>query len=312
MTPPQQPAEPGTKVDPRVIAAFVITALVWGSTWLVIKGQIGPVPPSWSVTWRFVAAAVGMFALGLVRGEIPLRAAVPERRVLIHAALIGVSLFCANFQFVYRAETHLTSGLVAVVFALLMVPNAVFSRIFLGTPVTRGFVGGSLIALGGIVLLMISEYRAAAAGSDVPLGAAMTVLALMFASTGNVLQAAQVARTVPAAMLLAWAFLFGAVADFAVAWVLSGPPVFDWSPAYLGSVAYLSLIGSVLTFPLYNLLLRQMGPGRAAYNGVLVPVVAMLLSTAFEQYRWSVFNLTGAALSLIGLIVALQSRRPSR
>ena len=312
MTPPQQPAEPGTKVDPRVIAAFVITALVWGSTWLVIKGQIGPVPPSWSVTWRFVAAAVGMFALGLVRGEIPLRAAVPERRVLIHAALIGVSLFCANFQFVYRAETHLTSGLVAVVFALLMVPNAVFSRIFLGTPVTRGFVGGSLIALGGIVLLMISEYRAAAAGSDVPLGAAMTVLALMFASTGNVLQAAQVARTVPAAMLLAWAFLFGAVADFAVAWVLSGPPVFDWSPAYLGSVAYLSLIGSVLTFPLYNLLLRQMGPGRAAYNGVLVPVVAMLLSTAFEHYRWSVFNLGGAALSLIGLIVALQSRRPSR
>ena len=312
MTPPQQPAEPGTKVDPRVIAAFVITALVWGSTWLVIKGQIGPVPPSWSVTWRFVGAAVGMFALGLVRGEIPLRAAVPERRVLIHAALIGVSLFCANFQFVYRAETHLTSGLVAVVFALLMVPNAVFSRIFLGTPVTRGFVGGSLIALGGIVLLMISEYRAAAAGSDVPLGAAMTVLALMFASTGNVLQAAQVARTVPAAMLLAWAFLFGAVADFAVAWVLSGPPVFDWSPAYLGSVAYLSLIGSVLTFPLYNLLLRQMGPGRAAYNGVLVPVVAMLLSTAFEHYRWSVFNLGGAALSLIGLIVALQSRRPSR
>eukprot|EP01039_Chlorochromonas_danica_P021869 gene21869-27079_t len=157
---------------------------------------------------------------------------------------------------------------------------------------------------------MINEYRAAAAGSDVPLGAAMTVLALMFASTGNVLQAAQVARTVPAAMLLAWAFLFGAVAYFAVAWVLSGPPVFDWSPAYLCSVAYLSLIGSVLTFPLYNLLLRQMGPGRAACNGVLVPVVAMLLSTAFEHYRWSVFNLGGAALSLIGLIVALQSRRP--
>eukprot|EP01037_Dinobryon_pediforme_P001720 gene1720-1748_t len=240
--PAHPPEEPGTKVDPRVIAAFVITALVWGSTWLVIKGQIGPVPPSWSVTWRFVGAAVGMFALGLVRGEIPLRAAVPERRVLIHAALIGVSLFCANFQFVYRAETHLTSGLVAVVFALLVVPNAVFSRLFLGTRVTRGFVAGSLIALGGIVLLMINEYRAAAAGSDVPLGAAMTVLALMFASTGNVLQAAQVARTVPAAMLLAWAFLFGAVADFAVAWVLSGPPVFDWSPAYLCSVAYLSLI----------------------------------------------------------------------
>jgi drug/metabolite transporter (DMT)-like permease len=298
--------------EPRVIAAFVVTALVWGSTWLVIKGSIGPVPPSWSVTWRFVGAAIGMFALGLARGDITLRALVPERAVLIHAGMIGISLFCCNFQFVYRAEAHLTSGLVAVVFALLLLPNAVFGRIFLGTPVTRGFILGSVIALGGIALLMINEYRAAPAGSDVPLGAAMTVLALLCASTGNVLQAAQVVRKVPAAMLLAWAFLIGAMADFAVAWVLSGPPVFSWSPLYIGSVAYLSLIGSVLTFPLYNLLLREMGPGRAAYNGVLVPVVAMLLSTVFEGYRWSAFNVGGAALSLIGLMVALRSRSPSR
>ena len=297
---------------PRVIAAFVVTALVWGSTWLVIKGSIGPVPPSWSVTWRFVGAAIGMFALGLARGDITVRALVPERAVLTHAALIGISLFCCNFQVGYRAETHLTSGLVAVVFALLLLPNAVFGRIFLGTPVTRGFIAGSVIALGGIVLLMINEYRAAPAGSDVPLGAAMTVLALLCASTGNVLQAAQVVRKVPAAMLLAWAFLIGATADFALAWVLSGPPVFDWSPIYMGSVAYLSLIGSVLTFPLYNLLLREMGPGRAAYNGVLVPVVAMLLSTVFEGYRWSAFNVGGAALSLVGLVVALRSRNPSR
>ena len=298
--------------QPRVIAAFVVTALVWGSTWLVIKGSIGPVPPSGSGTWRCVGAAIGMLALGLARGDITVRALVPERAVLTHAALIGISLFCCNFQFVYRAETHLTSGLVAVVFALLLLPNAVFGRIFLGTPVTRGFIAGSVIALGGIVLLMINEYRAAPAGSDVPLGAAMTVLALLCASTGNVLQAAQVVRKVPAAMLLAWAFLIGATADFALAWVLSGPPVFDWSPVYMGSVAYLSLIGSVLTFPLYNLLLREMGPGRAAYNGVLVPVVAMLLSTVFEGYRWSAFNVGGAALSLVGLVVALRSRNPSR
>jgi len=289
-----------------------VVALVWGSTWLVIKGQIGPVPPSWSITWRFTGAAIGMWALGLVRGDIRPGALVPAPRVLAHAALIGISLFCCNFQFVYRAESHLTSGLVAVVFALLLLPNAVFSRIFLGTPVTRGFLLGSLIALGGIVLLMIREYRAAPLGSDVPLGAAMTGLALLCASTGNVLQAAQVVRQVPAAMLLAWAFLFGAGADFVLAWVLSGPPVFDWSPAYMGSVAYLALIGSVLTFPLYNLLLREMGPGRAAYNGVLVPVVAMLLSTLFEGYRWSALNVGGAALSLIGLVVALQARKPSR
>ena len=306
------PAEREASANPRVIAAFLIVSLVWGSTWLVIKGQIGQVPPSWSVTWRFIGAAVGMFALGLARGDIRMAALVPERRVLIHAAVIGISLFCCNFQFVYRAEGHLTSGLVAVVFALLMVPNALFGRVFLGSAITRAFLLGSLIALSGIVLLMISEYRAAPPGSDVPLGAAMTALALLFASTGNVLQAAQVARRVPAVMLLAWAFAFGALADFIVASVLSGPPVFDWAPAYVGSVAYLALIGSVLTFPLYNLLLREMGPGRAAYSGVLVPVVAMLLSTAFEGYRWSPLNVGGAVLSMIGLVVALKSRKPSR
>ncbi len=299
--------------DPKVIAAFIITAMVWGSTWLVIKGQIGPVPPSWSITWRFTGAAIGMFALGLVRGDIRLGALVPESAVLIRAGMIGISLFCANFQFVYRAEMHLTSGLVAVVFALLVLPNAVLARIFLGVPVSRRFILGSLIALCGIVLLMINEYRAAPFGSDVPLGAAMTVLALCCASTGNVLQAGQVARQVPAAMLLAWAFLIGAAADCGIALVLSGPPVFDRSPAYIASVAYLALIGSVLTFPLYNLLLRAMGPGRAAYNGVLVPVVAMLLSTGFENYRWSALNIGGAVLALIGLVVALNPQStPSR
>jgi drug/metabolite transporter (DMT)-like permease len=298
--------------DPKVLVAFIVVTLVWGSTWLVIKGQIGPVPPSWSVAWRFLGAAIGMFALGLVRKEIRLGALVPERPVLIQSALIGISLFCANFQLIYRAEGHLTSGLVAVVFALLLVPNAVFARIFLGTPVTRGFVLGSVIALGGIVLLMIKEYRAAPMGSDVPLGAGMVGLALLCASTGNVLQANQVTRRVPAAMLLAWAFLIGATADVVVAWVLSGPPVFDWTPAYIGSVAYLALVGSVLTFPLYNLLLREMGPGRAAYNGVVVPVVAMLLSTLFERYRWTGLNVAGALLALAGLVIALRSRRPSR
>lgn len=295
--------------DPKVIGAFVITALVWGSTWLVIKAQIGPVPASWSVTWRFAGAAIGMFALALARGDIRAGAILPERAVLGRAALLGLCLFCLNFQFVYRAEAHITSGLVAVVFALLMLPNAVLARIFLGRPITRGFLLGSAIAVAGIVLLMIREYRLAPPGADVPLGAAMTLAALACASVGNVLQAGEVARRVPAFVLLAWAFLFGTIVDAAIAWVLSGPPVFAWTPAYAGAVAYLAFVGSVLTFPLYNLLLRELGPGPAAYNGVAVPVVAMALSTVFENYQWSALNVAGAALSLLGLVVALRARR---
>jgi drug/metabolite transporter (DMT)-like permease len=294
--------------DARVIGAFVICAMVWGSTWLVIKGQIGPVPASWSVTWRFAIASVAMFGLCWARGELQL----PGRAVLIRAALIGATMFCGNFQFVYRAEGHLTSGLVAVIFAMLMVPNALLARVFLGLHVTRGFLGGSAIALGGIALLMLHEFRAAAVGSDVLLGAVLTLLALLCSAIANVLQASQTVRSVPAMVLMAWGFLIGAVIDGALAWVLAGPPVIGTTPVYLASLAYLALFGSVVTYPLYTLLLREWGPGRAAYNSVVVPIVAMVLSTLFEGYRWSWLNAAGAALSLVGLIVALRSRKPSR
>lgn len=300
-------------LQPRILIPFVLTALIWGSTWLVIKGQLGDVPPSWSVTWRFTIAALGMFAFVLAK-RLPL---VLDARGFAVAAVMGCSVFSCNFQFVYRSEQYLTSGLVAVLFALLLVPNTIFSRVFLGQRITRGFVIGTLIAMAGIALLMLHEYRLALAqnsamGANVLIGGAMVLTALVFASIGNVIQASTFARGQPVPSLLAWAMLIGACVDAVIAWFLSGPPRFDWNPGYVGGVAYLAIIGSVVTFPMYNGLLRALGPGRAAYNGVLVPVVAMLLSTAFEGYQWSLLAGSGAVLALIGLVVALRARRPSR
>ncbi len=305
-------------LQPRILIPFVLTALIWGSTWLVIKGQLGDVPPSWSVTWRFALSAAGMFALVLIRREPLLLNAAGLRM----AAMMGLCLFSINFQFVYRSEQYLTSGLVAVLFALLLVPNALLARVFLGQTITRGFVIGTLIAMAGIALLMLHEYRLALSrngdlgggdlGGGVLIGGLMVLVGIIGASIGNVLQASPAARGQPVFTLLAWAMLIGAVFDATIAWTLSGPPRFDWTPGYIGGVLYLALIGTVVTFPMYNGLLRALGPGRAAYNGVLVPVVAMLLSTAFEGYRWSLLAGAGAVLALIGLVVALRARRPSR
>jgi len=296
-----------------ILVPFLLTAVIWGSTWLVIKGQLGDVPPSWSVTWRFAGAALGMFVFVLAK-RLPL---VPDRKGLTVAAVMGCSVFSCNFQFVYRSEQYLTSGLVAVLFALLLVPNTVLARIFLGQRITRGFLFGTLIAMVGIALLMLHEYRLALAqnsemGEHVLIGGVMVLTALVFASIGNVVQASPAARGQPVPTLLAWAMLIGACVDAMIAWVLSGPPRFDWNPGYVGGVAYLAIIGSVVTFPMYNGLLRALGPGRAAYNGVLVPVVAMLLSTLFEGYHWSLLAGTGAALAIVGLVVALRARNPSR
>lgn len=292
----------------NVAGPFFLVALIWGSTWLVIKDQIGSVPPSWSVTWRFIAAAIGMAAVAMFRRE-SLRVSDTTLKV---AALLGLLQFVMNFQFVYRAEHHLTSGIVAVVFGLLVVPNSLMAWIFLKQPVTRAFLGGSVVAGAGIVLLLLHEYRMAPPEGQVLVGIALTTAALFSASSANVLQASRMARGIPMIPMLAWALLFGAILDAAFAWIVEGPPQFDFRPGYIFGVLYLGIIGSVLTFPLYFRLLQRLGAGRGAYNGVLVPVVAMLLSTAFEGYRWSVLALAGSALAMLGLVLALRARSPSR
>ena len=289
----------------RGIFAFVVTTLVWGSTWLVIKGQLGSVPPAWSVTWRFALACAAMFLLAMLRRE---RLALSPRG-LMFAAVVGFFQFCANFQLVYQAERYLTSGLVAVIFALLIVPNALFGRVFICTAVSRRFLLGSVIAIAGIALLMLHEYRIAPISGSVLLGLILTFGAILCASIANVLQSGQTAREQSVVVLLAWAMLVGAASNAAYAWITQGPPVIDWSAPYLLGVAYLGLVGSVLTFPLYSILLRDWGPGRAAYNGVLIPVVAMALSTLFEGYHWTALALGGAVLVAAGLLVALGGRR---
>lgn len=291
-----------------VAGPFFLVALIWGSTWLVIKDQIGSVPPSWSVTWRFIIAACSMAVVAMFRRET-LRVSNTTLKV---AALLGLLQFVMNFQFVYRAEHHLTSGIVAVVFGLLVVPNSLMAWFFLKQPVTRPFLAGSAVAGAGIVLLLLHEYRMAPPEGQVLVGIALTTAALFSASSANVLQASRMARGVPMIPMLAWALLFGAILDAAFAWIVEGPPQFDFRPGYIFGVLYLGLIGSVLTFPLYFRLLQRLGAGRGAYNGVLVPVIAMLLSTVFEGYRWSVLALAGSALAMLGLVLALRARSPSR
>lgn len=294
--------------NPRILGPFALVALIWGSTWLVIKDQIGSVPASWSVTWRFAVAAVGVLVLALARGESPRL----DRRGHRLAILLGLLQFVCNFQFVYRAEQHITSGIVAVLFALLLVPNALFARLFLGQPLTRGFLAGSAIAIAGIALLLLHEVRTAPVGDEALLGVLLTFCGILSASSANVLQASETARTRPMLAVLFWAMVWGVALDAAFAWTVYGPPQIDTRPGYLLGIAYLGVMGSVVTFPLYFQLVRELGPGRAAYNGVVVPVVAMLLSTLFEGYRWSALAIAGSVLAMAGLLVALRARNPSR
>ena len=292
-----------------VLIPFAIVTLIWGSTWLVIRDQLGVVPPSWSVTYRFLTAGVALGAYALWRRE-PFRL---DARGWAFALALGAAQFVFNFNFVYRAEAYITSGLVAVVFAMLLVPNAVFARVFLGQKLGRQLMLGAVIAMGGVGLLFLHEVRVDPHGPMRALtGIAFTLCGVLSASTANVMQATKTAKAYPMLSTTAVAMLLGAALDATLAWVTVGPPAFDWRWGYVAGILYLGIAGSALAFPLYFGLLRTIGPAKAAYNSVLVPVIAMLLSTLFEGYRWSLLSAAGGALAGVGLVVALTARRPSR
>jgi drug/metabolite transporter (DMT)-like permease len=300
-------AETGPRAERGgIVLPFLLVTLIWSSTWIVIRDQLGGVPASWSVCYRFLVAGLAMAGFAVIR-RAPLAIGA---RGLLFAAALGVAQFVCNFNFVYRAEQFLTSGVVAVVYAMLLIPNSVLSFFLFRQPVSRAFVAGSIVAVAGIALMLAHEYRAASVAPDkILLGAGLAIAGLMSASTANIMQGMEIARRLPMVGVLAWAMLIGAGVNAAWAWATTGPPVIDPRPAYLLGIGWLAIAGSVVTFPLYFRLIQRMGAGRAAYSGVLVPVVAMLISTLFEGYRWSGLALSGAVLAVAGMVIALRAKQ---
>jgi len=292
-------------MPPRVMLALLVSILIWGSTWTAIRYQLGVTQPGWSIGFRFAIAAAAMALYAVARG-LSLRIRRDDLPLL---AAIGISQFLLNFQFIYHAEALITSGLVAMIFALLIVPNAIFGRIFLGQRVSGAFVAGVLLAAAGMVLLFHHEIASAAAGGGrAALGILLVCAGTLSASVGNVLQATARAHRLPWTALLTWSMALGAAASMMLALAGSGWPALDARPEYWIATAYLGLFGSAITFPVYLYAIRMIGPARAAYASVLVPIVAMAFSTMLEGYRWTPAAAAGAALALAGMVFALRGR----
>ena len=289
-----------------VTLPFIIFTAIWGSTWIVIRGQLTDVPPQWSVTYRFVIAAIAMAFVATIKGE-SLRIGA---KGIAAAIFLGFTQFCLNFNGVYLAERHITSGVVATVFALLLIPSSLLAWAFLGHRPSRRFAWSSLVAVSGIVLLFVHELRAHQANSaEVVSGIGLTLVGMVGASIANVMQARPEIRRYPLFAMLAWSMTAGALIDGLIAFAMTGPPVFDATAGYWVGVLYLSLVGSVLTFSLYYPVVRIIGPAKAAYSSVLVPIIAMGFSTWLEDYRWTSLTVAGALLALGGMVAALGRNR---
>jgi drug/metabolite transporter (DMT)-like permease len=129
------------------------------------------------------------------------------------------------------------------------------------------------------------------------------------AASANVFQAREEIRRFPLFSMIAWSMAAGALMNVAFAFVMTGSPVFDSRPGYVLGLLYLALPASVLTFSLYYPVVRKIGPAKAAYSSVLVPIIAMAFSTALEGYRWTPLAIAGAVLALGGMVGALSRPR---
>jgi drug/metabolite transporter (DMT)-like permease len=285
---------------------FIIFTAIWGSTWIVIRGQLGIVPPQWSVAYRFAIAAAAMAALALWKGH-SLRIG---RRTFLAMLFLGFTQFCVNFNAVYLAERHITSGVVATVFALLLIPSSILAWGFLGQKPTARFAWSSLVAVVGIGLLFAHELGEHPADTgEIIAGIGLTLAGMLGASAGNVFQARREVRHLPLFTLLAWSMATGALIDGLLAYAMTGPPMLDLRLSYWAGLLYLALAASVLTFSLYYPVVRKIGPAKAAYSSVIVPIIAMGFSTWLEHYRWTPLAIAGALLALGGMAGALSRGR---
>ena len=287
---------------------YVITVLIWGSTFMAIKFQLGVVPPELSVAYRFILAALILFLISAARG-LPLRFSRREHGFM---ALQGLFLFSLNYFLVYLAEGNLTSGLVAIIFSTIIITNVFFGAVFLRTPVRIRVVLGALVGMAGLALIFAPELTASKLSGGGGLGIGMAFASVISASLGNIVSARNQRHGLPVIQTNAFGMAYGAVVMLILAAFNGATLTFDTSFGYTASLLYLALFGSVIAFSTYLTLLGKIGADRAAYVTVLFPVIALLLSTFFEGMTWSPTQFIGVLLILLGNTIVLAKFRRVR
>lgn len=275
---------------------YLTTVLIWGSTWIGIKMQLGVVDPMISVTYRFGLAAVILLLYCFITRR-NMRFTLAEH---VFMFLQGILLFGFNYLFFYIAELSLASGLAAVVFSTILVMNVINGRIFLKTPVDRRVIFGGMLGLMGIVAVFETEITSFTIGNDTMVGVLCCVLATFFASLGNIISSRNQKQKIPVVQSNAFGMFYGSVAMFCCALLMGKTFQFDFSPVYIGSLLYLAIFGSIIAFGCYLTLVGNIGADRAAYATLLFPIVALMISTVWEGYMWSISSLSGVGLILLG------------
>ncbi|OYW32320.1 MAG: hypothetical protein B7Z41_08730 [Rhizobiales bacterium 12-66-7] len=304
MAAPPPPAAPAV-FGPVEATLYAATVLLWGTGWLPLRLQLGVVAPEVSGMLRFLVAGAIMFlAVGFSGGRLAFR----PRDHLLFAGL-GACLFSLNFLTFYYAGYHLKSGVMSVVFSLASVCIPVLSAAIFGTRLTARILVGTLLGVGGIALVFEPSLVETGFDGPVLIALALAIAGTVLFSLGSLLTGVVSRHGLPLFSATAWGMAYGCLVFF-LATLVSGAPVqVEWTPRYLGALAYLIVGPTLLGFAIYLQLIRRIGASRAGYGTVLFPLVALVISTVFEGYHWTLEAGLGVALVLAGNVVVLTKGR---
>jgi drug/metabolite transporter (DMT)-like permease len=287
-------------------AAIILLCLIWGSTWVVIKGGLRDLPPFTSAGVRFAVAAMIMIGVAAL-----LRAREGGVRPPVWLWLIqGSTNFAISYGIVYHTETVLPSGLVSVLFGVYPMLQALAGHVFLdGERLRSSQWTGFALGLAGLVLLFRTDLRGF--GPDgVP-----TALLLMLSPVSVVVGTTLVKRYgggVSSTLLNRNGMLFGAALLLGVALALERESAADWTAPAIASVLYLAVVGTVVTFSLYFWLLRYAPAHKMALIAYVTPALALLLGWIFADEPVTASILAGAGCVLCGVLLVVHRGQAAR
>jgi len=280
---------------------YIITVLIWGSTWLAIEFQLGEVPVEVSLVYRFGIAAVIMWAYCIVR-RIPMWFNATDHFFII---LLALGNFSVNYMCMYLAQQHLTSAMTSIAFSTMLLMNIVNTRLFFGVKIEiKTYIGGLLGVL-GIVALFWDDLSGTQLSENASTGLLLVMTGTLIASLGNMCSVRNSNRGLNIFSVNAWGMLYGTLALFIFAVFKGSHFIISYQTTYLVSLAYLSVFGTVIAFASFFVLLRNMGPEKASYAIVLFPIVAVCLSSMFENFIWTRYVILGFVMVLMGNAIVL-------
>ncbi len=291
------------------ILLYLACVLIWGTTWYAITLQLGVVTPEISLVYRFGLATLCLLVFAKIRRtNLSLSA-----RDHFFAMLQGLTMFGVNYALIYYGTQYISSGLVAVLFTTLTFMNIFNEHWFFGVRLRAATALAAALGLAGIGLIFLPELRQLGTSATVLHGTLIVLAGTYAASLGNMAAIRNTGTGLPIVSITVWGMSYG-TACLAVMALLRGARFeFDPSPDYVFSLLYLAVFGSAAAFVAYLELIRRIGPGPAAYTSVVVPLVALALSTWLEGYVWTLTAAAGVVLVLSGnLIIVNGARRRSQ